>query len=161
MGLDMYLFGIEKDTTNLGEKTRGKWQEVCYWRKANAIHKWFRDKFIKEQDPWGYYEVSEDDIQGLLLICKMLRHLKDHPDDSVLQYIPTKWFDFVEEQTYWEMEPADLLANVILPPDNMGCFFGSGIVDDWYWENIDDTIKQLTRVLEKGNYHKFFYVASW
>lgn len=49
----------------------------------------------------------------------------------------------------------------ILPPDNMGCFFGSGDVDDWYWDNINDTIEQLTDVLKNGSYYKFFYMASW
>lgn len=164
MGLDMYLFGIKKDKErSLGDPSEGRWKEVCYWRKANAIHKWFNIHFIKQQDPWGYYEITEDDLQGLLLICKLLRCLKDNPNNSILSFINTKWFNYVQnESPDWDYDAADLIAQAILPPDNMGCFFGSGAVDDWYWENIDDTIKQLTKVLEdEEGYRKFFYMASW
>lgn len=42
MGLDMYLFGIEQDKKeDCTESSSGQWKQVCYWRKANAIHKWF------------------------------------------------------------------------------------------------------------------------
>ena len=163
MGLDMYLFGIERNKEeDYTKPSSGKWKEVCYWRKANAIHKWFNIHFIKQQDPWGYYEVHEDDLQGLLLICKLLKHLKENPDDPILSCVPTKWFDYVQNQSpHWDCDYADLIAMSILPPDNIGCFFGSGDVDDWYWDNINDTIEQLTDVLENNSYHKFFYMASW
>lgn len=112
MGLDMYLFGIEQDKKeDCTESSSGQWKQVCYWRKANAIH---------------------------------------------------KWFDYVQNQSPdWDRDYADLIAMSILPPDNIGCFFGSGNVDDWYWDNINDTIEQLTDVLENNFYHKFFYMASW
>ena len=35
---------------------------------------------------WGYYEVHEDDLQGLLLICKLLKHLKENPDDKIARW---------------------------------------------------------------------------
>lgn len=160
MGLDMYLYGIKKNKKDdISEPSSGEWEEVCYWRKANAIHKWFNTKFIKEQDPWGYYEVEEEDIQGLLLLCKLLKTLKENPNE-IFQWVKTDFFEFVNNLDDGTIECADLIARVLLPPDNLGCFFGSGMVDDWYWENIDDTIEQLTKALE-GNYNKFFYMASW
>ena len=159
MGLDMYLYGIKKNQKDISEPSSGEWKEVCYWRKANAIHKWFSTKFIKKQDPWGYYEVEEKDIQGLLLLCKLLKTLKENPNEN-FQWVKTDFFEFVNNLDDGTMECADLIAMALLPPDNLGCFFGSGMVDDWYWENIDDTIEQLTKALE-GNYNKFFYMASW
>lgn len=38
MGLDMYLLVIEEEFDDGSEP---KTQEVCYWRKFNALHHWF------------------------------------------------------------------------------------------------------------------------
>lgn len=50
----------------------------------------------------------------------------------------------------------------LLPPQ-AGFFFGGTDIDEWYWEGIKDTIKQLKRVLELGEKDKlsFHYTASW
>ena len=44
-----------------------------------------------------------------------------------------------------------------------GFFFGGTDIDEWYWNDIKDTIKQLKRVLELGEKHKlsFYYTSSW
>ena len=156
MGLDMYLFGIKADKKDFDEPSSGKYEELCYWRKANQIHKWFNVKFIKNQDPWGFYRVEEEDLQGLFLLCKMLKNLKE---SSKPDWVPTEYVSFVND---WDLETdyVDLIANSLLPPDNIGCFFGSGIIDEYYWEQIDDTINKLEKALS-GNYSRFYYHASW
>jgi len=45
----------------------------------------------------------------------------------------------------------------LLPPEE-GFFFGSTEVDQWYWEDIEHTIKQLSNIKEKEDY---YYRASW
>jgi hypothetical protein len=41
-------------------------------------------------------------------------------------------------------------------------FFGSTAVDDWYWSDIKDTIKQLNNALKMNwETHRFFYTSSW
>lgn len=163
MGLDSILYGIKRNKTDIDEPPSGEWKEICYWRKANQIHKWFNTKFIKEQNPWGYYEVEEKDIQGLLLICKLLKHLKENPDDSLFAPIGTDCFTHIKKGDFeydLDLDCADLIAYALLPPDNLGCFFGSGVVDEWYWEQIDDTIEQLAKALEES-YSAYFYMASW
>lgn len=164
MGLDMFLYGIHKDKKeDIGEPSSGQWEECCYWRKANQIHKWFSDRFIKQQDPWGLYEVEEKDIQGLLLLCKLLKKVKESPDEE-LSWVDTNWFSYLnqdpDDKKGWDIDCADMLAYALLPPDNLGCFFGSGEVDEWYWEDIDDTIDQLTKALSQ-NYVSYYYCASW
>lgn len=44
-------------------------EEVMYWRKANAIHKWFVDNVQDGDDDCGVYEVSLDQIQELRYLC--------------------------------------------------------------------------------------------
>ena len=41
-------------------------EEVAYWRKANAIHKWFIDNVQEGKDDCGQYDVSRKDLQKLL-----------------------------------------------------------------------------------------------
>jgi hypothetical protein len=52
-------------------------------------------------------------------------------------------------------------AQEMLPP-SAGFFFGSTEVDDWYWEDIKDTIDKLNDALEQSVDDAMFeYQASW
>lgn len=52
-------------------------------------------------------------------------------------------------------------AEKLLPP-TQGFFFGSDGIDEWYWQDIDNTIEMLSYVLENvGNEWSFTYRASW
>lgn len=50
----------------------------------------------------------------------------------------------------------------LLPPQE-GFFFGGTDIDEWYWQDIKDTIKKLKRVLELSDMSKlsFYYTSSW
>jgi hypothetical protein len=50
----------------------------------------------------------------------------------------------------------------LLPPQ-AGFFFGSYDIDEWYWQDIKDTIKKLDRVLALSEKSKlsFYYTSSW
>jgi hypothetical protein len=53
------------------------------------------------------------------------------------------------------------LAPELLPVQE-GFFFGSQKYDEWYFKNIDDTIKILnTAIKEDSLYSNFYYRASW
>jgi hypothetical protein len=42
-----------------------------------------------------------------------------------------------------------------------GFFFGSYDIDEWYWQDIESTVKQLDRVLEMPEEWGFEYQSSW
>jgi hypothetical protein len=43
-----------------------------------------------------------------------------------------------------------------------GFFFGSNTIDEWYWQDIKDTIEKLNTVLEQSVDDAMFeYLASW
>lgn len=43
-----------------------------------------------------------------------------------------------------------------------GFFFGSTAVDNWYWDDLKSTVKQLVKLLEMDwSKHRFFYHSSW
>ena len=50
-----------------------------------------------------------------------------------------------------------------LPPAG-GVFFGSSVVDDFYWENVTDTqryLKEMIEDYEANSQTKFYYTSSW
>lgn len=47
-------------------------EEVGYWRKANAIHKWFVDNVQNGVDDCGTYSVSKNQLQELLAACRLI-----------------------------------------------------------------------------------------
>ena len=106
--------------------------KVGYWRKANQIHQWFVDNVQDGEDNCAEYYVSRDKLEELLQVCKDVKASK-HPD----------------------------VVNDLLPP-SAGFFFGSYEIDEWYWEQIDDTIEQLQHALATvpENYN-FAYQSSW
>lgn len=57
-------------------------EEVGYWRKANAIHKWFVDNCQNGSDDCKPYYVSYEQLQELLAICKQIK--EDHSKAEAL-----------------------------------------------------------------------------
>lgn len=43
--------------------------EAMYWRKANAIHKWFVDNVQDGEDDCKQYEVSAEQLRELIALC--------------------------------------------------------------------------------------------
>jgi hypothetical protein len=53
------------------------------------------------------------------------------------------------------------LAGELLPTQG-GFFFGSTDYDEWYWDDINYTIKNLSAVIKKDNGNgEFYYHSSW
>lgn len=57
-----------------------------YWRKRNAIHKWFVDNFANGEDDCREMWCSGKDLLGLVKICEEV--LKDHSKAELL--LPTE-----------------------------------------------------------------------
>jgi hypothetical protein len=52
-------------------------------------------------------------------------------------------------------------AQEMLPPA-LGFFFGSNEVDDWYWQEIKETVTKLTEIIDTTiDDQEFEYHASW
>ena len=48
--------------------------------------------------------------------------------------------------------------NDVLPP-TPGFFFGGTEIDDWYKQNLEETISALEPLIEEGG--DFYYTSSW
>jgi len=113
-------------------------EQVGYWRKANAIHKWFVDNVQAGNDNCSTYFVDIPDLMNLLDVCK---EVKNNPEK----------------------------AEELLPPQS-GFFFGDVTIDQYYFQDIDKTIKIIEGVLSEQVIAKngrafypsdFYYHSSW
>jgi len=104
---------------------------VAYWRKANAVHKWFCD-----------LDGGRDECQSIYVTKGNLIELRDLAKSVIKQ-------------------PA--MAGDVLPTAK-GFFFGSYDYDDWYMEDMKNTVEQIDKVLESCKnleYVDFIYQSSW
>ena len=149
------------------------WSEVGYWRKANQIHNWFVNNVQNGVDDCGRYEVTKDDLQKLLTICKKVNRLA--PKKKVVPHFRRQgdkadWRrrtdilflgrDFSKStklSPIAKKEIADLLPTV------EGFFFGDTEYDHYYFDDITETIKTIENVLEEVDFEDeiLTYVSSW
>ena len=138
------------------------YEEVGYWRKANAIHNWFCDNIQNGVDNCGSYEVTKMQLQSLLDTCKIVK------EKSVMQKAFIEdGVDFVDGKPVPHIIDGEVITNTEvaeeLLPTCSGFFFGSTNYDDWYIRQIDNTIEIITKVLEETDFDKeiVYYSANW
>lgn len=151
MGLDMYVtakrFMWHTDDDTLGKSVLQLFPEmagkrvstvnveVMYWRKANAIHKWFVDNLQEGKDECQETFFQPADLYPLQELCR-----------TVLA----------------ERERAHELL-----PSQSGFFFGNTEYDEWYFKDVERTLKWLDELLVKdaldGKLKEwdFYYQSSW
>lgn len=106
---------------------------IGYWRKANAIHRWFVENIQEGIDDCGNYYVSRGQLKTLKTLC----------EDSL------QWGKY--------RNPSEE------PPlkTQSGFFFGSTDYDEWYIADLKDTIKIIDKCLALSLNYDFYYSSSW
>ncbi len=186
MGLDMYLnrkiyVGAKYEHNNVKGKielTKGKsnipikvdlskvseiTEEVAYWRKANAIHKWFVDNVQDGKDDCGDYYVSREQLQELVDLCKKVLNKAKTVDGQVAN--GTTWTQAEGEVHNYQdgkvIVNQDLMEELL--PTQPGFFFGETDYDEYYMEDLKNTIKQLEPLLteDADTEASYYYSSSW
>jgi hypothetical protein len=57
-------------------------ENIAYWRKANAIHKWFVDNIQDGVDDCKEYYININDIKKLIDVCKQVKESLEFSYDS-------------------------------------------------------------------------------
>lgn len=129
MGLDMYLYkktfvwpnSMRKDGESKfklsgaknvkDERVRYIIEEVGYWRKANAIHRWFVENVQNGVDDCGDYIVSKDNLRDLLVLCHEV--MKDK--NKAGELLPTQegFFFGTTEYGEWYFNDIGLTIKII------------------------------------------------
>jgi hypothetical protein len=120
--------------------------DAMYWRKANAIHGWFVENCQDGDDDCKEYEVDREQLETLRDTCAKI--LKRH------EAMKTMTDDELEE-----MDDLDEDEESLEPTE--GFFFGSTEKDQWYYEDLKNTVEGLDRVLTLPDEYSFTYQASW
>jgi len=151
MGLDMYLTRVKYVRNWNHTKPEKRFQGVAfqgntaidlsklthlefnvkYWRKHNAIHNWFVENVQEGVDDCKRYYVDREKLEMFLITLEMLVRNRD-----------------IEE------------AKKILPPTD-GFFFGSTEIDDWYWDELYETLHELQDDMELNKKDEYYYQSSW
>lgn len=79
-------------------------EEVGYWRKANAIHKWFVDNVQNGEDNCREYYVDTDELLNLLNLCKEVVETPSRAETL----LPTQCGFFFGDVEYGEFYIKDL-----------------------------------------------------
>lgn len=135
---------------NVVVKQRGKYSSWCsifedmgYWRKANAIHSFFVEQTQGGEDKCQTSIVPKEVLEDLLDRCvRVLKLKKIYLTDGIIK-------DGVGAE--------DLL------PTQGGFFFGGTEFDEWYFQNVAETKRIITKVLKHTDFDTqvICYRASW
>jgi hypothetical protein len=140
---------------------------VAYWRKANAIHKWFVDNVQDGKDDCQTSYAPKEKLEELLSICKKVQKsfklvpARVHNGTRLTNKEGRMITERIMEDGYAIEDPS--VAMELLPVQN-GFFFGKTIYDQYYASYIEDTIKQLEKVLDyihKDKFSTINYRSSW
>jgi len=103
-------------------------EEVAYWRKANAIHRWFVENVQEGEDDCESHWVDSAKLCKLLNIAEEV--LSDHSK-----------------------------AKELLPVQE-GFFFGGYEYDEYYFQDLGETVDMLKPLLTE-ECNGYFYQSSW
>lgn len=130
-------------------------EQAIYWRKANAIHKWFVDNVQEGNDDCREYYVTRKQLEELRsTVCTVLEASPLVPGE--VQNGSNQNGPIIQEGKVIE-DPT--VAKKLLPCTS-GFFFGGTGYDQWYYQDLIHTRDSITEVLSKpgGN---FYYNSSW
>jgi hypothetical protein len=115
---------------------------VGYWRKANAIHNWFVQNVQDDRDECQKSYVSPQNLRDLREACQAVLATKNNSLVSV----------------------SEVAVEVGLAP-LAGFFFGGTEYDEYYYGDLEYTIKTIDRLEAVGLFDNAWtdieYQASW
>lgn len=193
MGLDMYIHKtVHKygDSNNIDDLTYDKFGRtnsydltttVGYWRKANAIHRYFVKNFGDGVDESQDMYITTDDLKNLIGVCenvikvfigkKLVLNKTPENTEGVADevtitedWLKDNWeklfsYDLAEALTEDEVKSiADIL------PTQSGFFFGSTDYDVGYLYDIVKTVYMLDDIIANDKpeeYAQYTYYGSW
>ena len=174
MGLDQYLTkrkffwsDEEKPKAVIQLEKQFKWKinevelEAIYWRKSNQIHKWFVMNVQEGEDDCGNYELNKEKLEELLAVVTKVIDSIELIDWE--KYMSKKFNDWklIEVERTQKIVKDSSVAEELLP--NWGWFFfGSTDYDEWYYNDLVNTKKDIEGTLaDHIEWMYYSYHSSW
>lgn len=163
MGLDQYIEIEVVHQTENTEKgrtvTERRDEELAYFRKVNFIQKFFEDKY--EIPDAESVPITKEDLQELADLCERVMD-KFEEWDGAKEALDSD--DYIEPPKHIQDYAAELL------PTCDGFFFGSTDYDNWYFNDVKDTMNTIRELIqevedtyevEDADNYQLFYRAWW
>lgn len=159
-----YKYGYSSWDTE--QKYSGRYrirEEIGYWRKANEIHNWFVENVQNGVDDCEYHEeVTKEVLEELLATCQKVLdscELVEGKVNNGYKYENGRTIPIMEDGKYVK----DPSVAMKLLPTTSGFFFGGTDYDEYYVEDIKNTIEICKKALETTDFETqmIFYVSSW
>lgn len=153
MGLDMYLTAkryLWKDEDEEISKKINDLIEVDADRESRLKGS---SLIVKQIELEAMYWRKANAIHGWFV-----ENVQDDEDDCREYYVEREQLEELLAECVSVLTSRDTNK---LPPQ-LGFFFGSTKIDEWYWQDLEDTVKGLEKALtlpEKE--YSFYYRASW
>ena len=138
-------------------------EEIGYWRKANQIHNWFVEHVQDGEDDCCYHhEVTKEILEELLDTCEKVLANCELVNGKIYngyKFENGEIIPIMEDGKYVK----DPSVAMELLPTTSGFFFGGTDYDEYYVNNIKDTIDIITTALETTDFETqmIYYVSSW
>jgi hypothetical protein len=118
-------------------------ENIGYWRKANQIHNWFVENVQGGEDDCRDYSVSREDFENLLQTVNLVLDAKGTSEENSV----------IEDNL----------------PTSDGFFFGTTVINDWYWGDLESTKQIVSDVLAEMDedaknpnlWVDYYYTSSW
>ena len=109
-------------------------ETVGTWRKFNALHGWFVENCQNGEDDCKEYHVDKSQLVNLLGVLKQVQEDFD--------------------------ATGGIKAHELFPTQG-GFFFGDTSYDEWYFENVKETVVLLEELIQEEGDGDFYYQSSW
>lgn len=136
-------------------------EEVAYWRKANQIHKWFVDNVQGGKDECQESYVTTEQLAALVELCKRVLNSVETVDGELNMgqtFYPNG--EVVQHTQPGQVIAQKAIAATLLPSES-GFFFGSTDYDEFYLQDLRDTVEMLEPLLTDETGADYYYRASW
>jgi hypothetical protein len=131
---------------------------VGSWRKANQIHNWFVRNVQEHEDDCKEYYVDVEQLQELVTLCQKVINtaiLVGGKIHTSTVYSGGKMVEQYEEGMV--IANAEEVAELL--PNSEGFFFGSQDYNEYYLQQLRNTVEMLTPLIEEGG--DYYYQSSW
>jgi len=140
------------------------YEQVAYWRKANAIHQWFVVNVQDYEDDCEYHdEVTKEKLEELRDICKKILEevvlIKGKVKNGYRLGKNGKE-EPIYEDGFLVLNPK--ICEELLPTED-GFFFGSTEYNQWYMDEVKYTYEKINKILEETDFDNqmIYYCSSW
>ena len=134
-------------------------EEVMYWRKFNALHNWFVQNVQGGVDECQTSYVDREKIEELVGVLRQVKESLEKSAKGVVEVVGG-WRDGKEYKVPLETFLDTEVAEELLPTAS-GFFFGGTEYDEYYFEQVVETLEVLEKELEDEKAYDFYYHASW